>query len=210
VSDNERFTALVRDAHRIRHPEVEPGVLALPPSDRPFDGALLAFRLTDSWRLVTAGLARPDHVVPAMPEGASGFGIELSVRLPVGDSGRAGDRGRDDDHGGAGPDQPAPWASELLRVLADQVVASGEPFLPGHRLENRNPLDGDPTSTATCLLFTADRDLHRVDGPTGVFEFVQVVPVTRDELAEARDASTEAVIDRLLRDSPDLIARLCR
>jgi Suppressor of fused protein (SUFU) len=188
-----RFIGLVRDANRVRHPDLSPGVLLVEPSERAFDGAVLAFRLPDSWRLVTAGLARPDRDRPAASPDASGLGIELSIRLAAGDD-----------------SQPPPWGARLLRRLADEVLGSRTLFLPGHRLENTTPLDGDPASVATCLLFTGDVDLHRVDGPTGRFEFVQLVPVSPGELREAQQTSTEAVVAKLREESPGLVARLGR
>ncbi len=189
----DRFTELIRDANKIRHPRIKPGVLPVPESDRPFDGAVLAYPLEDSWRLVTAGLARPDREGTHPEPGSSGLGIELSLRLPLGEG-----------------KQPPGWGAALLRTLADQVVANGAAFLPGHRLENRNPLDGDPASVATCLIFIKDKDLGQVDGPTGIFQFVQAVPVTAEELARARDESNDVVLDALRRDNPQLIARLTR
>jgi hypothetical protein len=189
----DRFTGLVQDANKVRHPQVKPGVLPVPESERPFDGAVLAYQLEDSWRLVTAGLARPDREGAQPEPDSSGLGIELSLRLPLGDA-----------------KQPPGWGAELLRTLADQVVAKGAAFLPGHRLENRNPLDGNPASVASCLIFVKDVDLNRVDGPTGVFQFVQAVPVTPDELARARDETNDVVIDALQKDNPELIAQLTR
>jgi Suppressor of fused protein (SUFU) len=94
---------------------------------------------------------------------------------------------------------------ELVASLRSQTL-----FLPGHRLESRRPLDDDPASTATCPLFTGDVDLHRVDGPTGRFEFVQVVPVSPAELREAQQTSTGAVVATLREESPGLVARLRR
>jgi hypothetical protein len=93
---------------------------------------------------------------------------ELVIRLAAGDDA-----------------EPPPWGVRLLRRLADQVLQSQTLFLPGQRLENRTPLADDPASLATCLLFTGDVDLHRVDRPTGRFEFVRVVPVSPAELREA-------------------------
>ena len=189
----DRFTGLVRDANKIRHPLLKPGVLPVPESERPFDGAILAYRLDDSWRLVTAGLARPDRAGAKPEPESSGLGVELTIRLPLSDA-----------------EQPPGWAAELLQTLADQIVANGAAYLPGHRLENRTPLDGNPASVASSLLFVKDKDLSRVDGPTGVFQFTQVVPVTVEELARARDESNEAVLAGLEADNPQLIARLTR
>lgn len=110
---------------------------------------------------------------------------------------------------GAGK-EPVAWGPDLLRTLADQVLTTGRPFLPGHRLENNDPIDGNPASNATCLLFTKDKDLSNVDGPTGVFDIVQVVPVTHEELRRAKETSTDDVIASLREESPALIASLSR
>lgn len=83
------------------------------------------------------------------------------------------------------------------------------PFLPGHRLEN-NPLDGDPASNATDLLFTQDKDLRTIEGPMGLISIVALVPVTREELQRAKATSTEAVVEALRAQSPDLVASLRR
>lgn len=183
----ERWAGVVRDVYRVRLPGARP--FEFPVTDRPYDGRVLAYRLDDGWQLVTAGLARPDRTLEPAVTGVSGLGVELTIRLPT-------------------SDEPPGWATALLVTLADQVVQTGRPYLPGHRLQNSTPLDG--RSPATCLLFAADRLVHKVDGPTGGFEFVQVVPVTPEEHARAQAEGTETVLDELRAGSPDLVAQLAR
>jgi suppressor of fused len=182
------YGEMVQKAFRMRFAPVLPGILPIEPSDRPFDGVILAFRLPGHWKLVTVGIWQPDG-----PDQDPIPGLELSINVPLGDDG-----------------QPPGWAVTLLRTLGDQVVGKRVPFLPGHRLENNTPLDGDPASNATDLLFTGDRDLRTIEGPMGLITIVALVPVTREELQRAKDTSTDEVVEALREQSPDLVARLRR
>jgi Suppressor of fused protein (SUFU) len=171
------------------HPGAEPRTLevrAVP--DRPFEGAVHAYRAEDHWLLVTEGLAGQDTA-------------ELTLRVAP------------DELAAAPP--AVPWPFQVLVFLANSAVTSGRGFAEDARLDNDAPFNGDQAATARCLVFVADRALTTPgDDPesgsgTGV-TFIQAVPVTADELETAGEKGTAAVTGPLAEDNPLLVARLYR
>jgi hypothetical protein len=132
------------------------------------------------WHLVTFGLAR------------SGWGFELTLRLPRGDE-----------------DVPG-WAVNLLATLGAYVLASGHPLAAGHHVDLRGPMRPDGGSAITAAAVTADPRLGTLDGPHGTVEFLQVVGLTADELELCRAWRTDAVLELLAESDPLLVTRLER
>ena len=119
----------------------------------------------------------------------SGWGFELTMRLPR----SSGDEG------------PPGWALDLLTRLGAYVFSSGSPFGDGHRLDPGGPLTGSAGTRLTAVAFTRDRQLPAIDTPNGSLQFLQVVGITADELAEMQRTSTAAVLGGLAQQTPLLV-----
>ncbi|MFS8101931.1 suppressor of fused domain protein [Lentzea alba] len=138
---------------------------------------LSAYRADDHWFLVTFGLTElftKDSDDPAV----SGFGIELTIRVPPADT-------------------PPLWAPNLLMKLGDYVHSSGRVFAAGHRMDPGGPITGSPGTGLTALAFTEDPVLGTIDTPHGTVQFLTVVGITADELGQAKASSTADVLDNL-------------
>lgn len=146
-----------------------------------------AYPAADHWHYVTYGLS-DIFGEPANGDAISGFGYELSMRVP-----RA-----------AG--QPAPdWPFRLLAKVAD-AARSGSDFASGDRLQVGGPITGQPDCVMQAVAFATDPSLPTwIESPCGSFEVYQLVGVTPQELSEMQATTTEAVIARLAADGQSLI-----
>lgn len=138
---------------------------------------LSAYRCDDHWFLMTFGLTElftKDSDDPAV----SGFGIELTMRVPLADT-------------------PPPWAPNLLSKLGDYVFSSGRVFAAGHRMDPGGPITGSPGTSLTALAFAGDPVLGTIDTPHGAVQFLTVVGITADELSQAKASSTADVLGGL-------------
>lgn len=138
---------------------------------------LSAYRCDDHWFLVTFGLTElfgKDSDDPAV----SGFGIELTMRVPLADT-------------------PPSWALNLLNRLGDYVYSSSRVFAAGHRMDPGGPITGSPDTSLTALAFAEDPALGTIDTPHGTVQFLTVVGITGDELSRAKTSSTTEVLDGL-------------
>jgi hypothetical protein len=171
------------------------------PNDVPLpaqDGVwgISGYRDEGSWLYVTYGLTDlfdlfkkpgpgevdPDAVV------WSGFGFELTMRVRS--------------------DEPTPplWPVELLSKLGKYVYQTKAGFEHGQRLDPRGPITGGTPPTALmALAFVEDPVLQAFDTPLGRVEFITVVGITSDELARMNASSTDAVVDELRQQSPQLV-----
>ncbi|MEU5881048.1 suppressor of fused domain protein [Spirillospora sp. NPDC047279] len=140
---------------------------------------LSAHRADGYWLLVTYGFSDLDDDLDVQ-DGVSGLGFELTMRVP-----RA-----DDD------ELPPGWALETLRKLGEYVFGEGYPFADGHRMGVAGSL-GASESRLNALAFITDPHLGTIDTPNGRVEFITAVGVTREELAEAKATSNDAVLSRL-------------
>jgi hypothetical protein len=116
----------------------------------------------------------------------SGWGFELTMRLP------------------AAPAEEAPpaWALNLLSKLSEYVYSSSQPFAEGHRMSPGGPITGGPGTRLTALAFAPDPQLPPISTPNGSVDFLAVVGITAEELADMKSASTDAVLHRLREDDP--------
>jgi hypothetical protein len=147
---------------------------------------LSAYRGADHWLLVTFGLT--DLFGAVVPKAqVSGWGFELTLRVPKTEQ------------------QPPAWSLNLLEKLGRYVFSSGRPFEPGHRMDPGGPITGKPDTRLTALAFVADPQLPPIDSPHGSAQFLEVVGITADELAQMKATSTQQVIDTLTASSPTLI-----
>ncbi|WP_329236090.1 suppressor of fused domain protein [Actinoallomurus sp. NBC_01490] len=142
---------------------------------------LSAHRGDGYWLLVTWGFSDLDGLLDVESQpGASGLGFELTMRVP-----------RDE-----GDELPPGWALGTLQNLGDYVFGEGCPFADGHRMGVAGRL-GPETSRLNALAFVTDPHLGVINAPDGEVEFITAVGVTREELAEAKATSNDAVLARL-------------
>lgn len=167
------------------------GRVVVCPGASGFDGRVALVGDADGWRAVTIGLSSPD--VEASQPGLCGRGYELSMALPAGAVDLTGGR---------------PWVVDALSSVA-LLAQQGARFGPGSRLRNATPLDGDPASVRSHLLFTQDTLLGSVTTPDGTtIRPLQLVPVDEATLDRAQSTSTEAVLAELTLADPSLVVRL--
>ena len=140
------------------------------------------------WHLVTFGLSELFEKESDDP-GVSGFGFELTLRLPArGDTGEA----------------PV-WASDFLTNLAAYVWQTGHDFAYGDHIDLRGPIRLGSRSAVTAAALAVDPTLGTLEGPFGLVRFLQVVGLTADELELCRAWRTEAVLDLLASIDPLLV-----
>jgi suppressor of fused len=153
----------------------------------------------DHWHLVTRGLSELDAKESDDPE-QSGWGFELTMRIPV------------EDPAGAGSDPAAEpsWAADLLTNLAAYVWTGGHGFAAGHHVDLRGPVKLETGSALTAAVLAVDPTLGRMKGPFGRLSFLQLVPITADELELCRRWSTDGVLAALAERDPLWITRLDR
>ncbi|MEU6717936.1 suppressor of fused domain protein [Nonomuraea sp. NPDC046802] len=144
---------------------------------------LSAHRADNHWLLVTHGFSDLDDILE-LDTPTSGLGFELTMRVP---------RRQDDD-------LPPGWALQTLRNLGEYVFGDGYPFADGHRMGVAGQL-GPETSRLNALAFITDPQLGTINTPNGTVEFITAVGVTREELAEAKATSNNAVLARLTGDN---------
>ncbi|MEV4055306.1 suppressor of fused domain protein [Amycolatopsis sp. NPDC049688] len=145
-----------------------------------------AYRGDGHWLLVTFGLTELFGKESDDP-GTSGFGFELTLRVPV-----AGE-------------QPAPWSLTLLQRLGEYVFSTGRGFEPGHRLSPGGPITGSADTRLTAIAFDADPVLGPIGTPHGAARFLTVFGITDDELRTAKETSTADVLASHRRGNPLLV-----
>nr|WP_237534844.1 suppressor of fused domain protein [Streptomyces sp. SID3343] len=128
----------------------------------------VSYGLTELW--VKRADSNPDW---------SGWGYEFTMRV-------------------ARPDVYAPppqWPYTLLERLARVVHGKGLILGAGHRMDVGEPITGGtPPTTLTALAFAADPLLPTRRTEHGNVEFLQIVGITRADLAEMHDTSTAYVL----------------
>jgi Suppressor of fused protein (SUFU) len=138
------------------------------------------------WLLVTFGLTELFGKVGEDPV-VSGWGFELTMRVPADDN------------------LPPAWALRLLERLGQYVYSGQKPLAPGHRLDPGGPITGAAGTRLTALAFTADPQLPAIDTPHGAVQFLAVVGITAEELAQMKASSTDRVLADLAAVSPLLV-----
>jgi hypothetical protein len=154
-----------------------------------------AYAADDHWHYVTYGLSelfeRREDADPAW----SGWGFELTMRVPRGDEAEAPD-----------------WPFTMLNEVAKYVNGKRVLLEPGHRLDFRQPVtghpavEGAPATGLTVFAFAVDPELGRIDTPNGAVVFLQAVGVTAAEKEWMVAGSTDGVLadlgDPLMRTDP--------
>lgn len=182
------------------YPDVEPkhyGTLhrfALGGPD-PLDG--ISFYPRDEpvphWHIVGYGMSELYAKETDNPD-ESGWGFEFTFRV-------ARDTGDTD---------PPIWAANLLQNLARYVFSSGNWFEPGHHMNANGPIRQGYETGVTALAFAEDPELGTIVTPHGRMQFLQVVGLTGDEYAAARQWNTDGVLGLLAERAPLLVTDLDR
>ena len=157
-------------------------------------GSTLAYASEGHWHYVHLGLSELFEPVPGAYPAVSGWGFELTMRVP-----------RDGD-------QPPVWPFRMLEEIARYVNDKRAVLAPGHRLDVRQPVtghpgvEGAPDTGLTVFAFAVDPVLGEIDTPNGRVVFLQAVGVTAAEKDRMVAGSTAEVLaglgDRLLRTDP--------
>ncbi len=150
-----------------------------------------AYRADGHWLLVTFGLTDLFDTTEDEDPDVSGWGFELTLRVPA-----AGD--------------PPAWSLRLLEQLGRYVYSGAKTLRAGHRLDPGGPITGKPDTRLTALAFTEDPQLSQISSPNGTVNFIAVVGITAAELAQMKTSTTEAVLADLRNRSPLLVTDVGR
>jgi hypothetical protein len=150
-----------------------------------------AYRAGGHWLLVTFGLTDLFDTTEDEDTDVSGWGYELTLRVPA-----AGD--------------PPAWSLRLLEQLGRYVYSGAKSIRARHRLDPGGPITGKPDTRLTALVFTEDPQLSQISSPNGSVSFIAVVGITAAELAQMKTSSTEAVVADLRNRSTLLVTDVGR
>ncbi|RKN16504.1 suppressor of fused domain protein [Micromonospora musae] len=145
------------------------------------------------WHVVGYGMSELYAKESDNPD-ESGWGFEFTIR-PARDIGET---------------EPPMWAASLLQNLARYVFSSGNWFEPGHHMNANGPIRLDYETELTALAFTEDPELGTIPTPHGRVQFLQVVGLTGDEYAAARQWDTDGVLHLFAERVPMLVTDLDR
>ena len=118
-------------------------------------GSTLAYAVGRPLALRHLGLSELFEPVPGADPAVSGWGFELTMRVP-----------RDGD-------EPPAWPFRVLDEIARYVADERAVLAPGHRLDVRHPVtghpevEGAPDTGLTVFAFAVDPVLGEVDTPNG-------------------------------------------
>ena len=153
-----------------------------------------AYDAGSHWHYVTYGLSELYGKHPDADPDVSGWGFELTMRVP------------------RGSEQEAPgWPFAMLNELAKHVNGQAAPVAEGHRVDMLRAVTGHPDvpgapDTALEVYAVAlDPELGRIDTPNGSLAFLQVVGVTPEEKERMVASSTAAVLEELRLQDPLLM-----
>ena len=153
-----------------------------------------AYRAQTHWHFVTYGLSELYVPGPDDDPAYSGWGFELTMRVPQGEGAH-----------------PPPWPFTMLNELAKHVNTNRVLLQEGDRIDLRAPATGHPhvpdapPTALTVYAIAADPELGAIDTPNGRVAFLQVVGVTAAEKEQMVQSSTAAVLDRMLESNPSLL-----
>lgn len=134
----------------------------------------------DHWHLVTYGLSELFEKTSDDPA-VSGFGFELTMRVP-----RA-----------AGETTPPAWPLRALQGLGRYVLGTRQSLDTGHCADLGGSIAQGVESALTCIACVPDPLLGKIFTPFGSLLFLQIVGVTRDELAAMQKLDHEGVVHLL-------------
>ncbi|KGM12897.1 suppressor of fused domain protein [Cellulomonas bogoriensis] len=150
-----------------------------------------AYDTGEHWHYVSYGLSELFTPAPDADPRFSGWGFELSMRVPH-----------------LGLDYPPDWPFTMINQMAKHVRATGQGLVEGDRVDLNEPVTGfphvkdAPRTGLTVYAVTRDPRLGVIDTPNGSVTFRQLVGVTAAEAAEMRYTSTHTVLSRLAQWDP--------
>jgi suppressor of fused protein SUFU len=149
-----------------------------------------AYAAQGHWHYVTYGLSELYMPAPDSDREVSGWGFELTMRVP------------------RGSEATAPgWPFTMLNELAKHVNTNRVLLESGDRIDMRSPVTGHPhvpdapSTNLTVYAVTIDPQLGRISTPNGTVQFLQVVGVTDAEKEQMLASSTADVLAGLASDN---------
>ncbi len=145
-----------------------------------------AYRADGHWHYVTYGLSNVFDEDEGDNHGFSGNGCELTWRIR--------------DEGGAA-DAPG-WPFTVLQRIAKWAIDERFVLMEGRQIALSRPVTGypdtgGPDTPQTSLLLVTDPELGEIDTVNGRVEFVQLVAVDNQTLADVSELGIDAMVDRL-------------
>lgn len=161
----------------------------------PLDGISAYYRThpIPHWHYVTYGFSEL-YDKEEDDEEVSGYGFELTFRL------RAVE----------GATEAPKWVFSFLQNLARYVFNTGNVFRPGEWMTANGPIALDTDTRICSMAMTSDPELPALQTPNGRLEFIQVVGLTVEEEATAKQWSTQRLLDSFLPHMPLWITDLSR
>lgn len=166
-----------------------------------------ATRAPVGWMYVTYGLSELFEKTSDDPA-VSGFGFELSLRIPSA-------RGPAEGASGASEQAPPTWPLRLLQALGHHALSEGGGFDSGHVLDLGAPLvpegsDGPADCALTGLICLPDPLLGKINTVHGSLLFLRLFGVTADERASLADLELGHLIACIAELSPLAITEPAR
>lgn len=157
----------------------------------PLDG-ISVYRNDDHLHLVSYGFSNLYYDEEALGKEFSGFGFELTMRLPLSE------------------DEPY-WAMNLMQNLARYIFDSGKWFEAGQYIGGQGPIKVDSDTALSSLVLIEDPQLDAIDTPHGRVEFLQLYGITATELERVlSDKNARPLLAEHQQHNPLLITQLDR
>ena len=121
------------------------------------------------WHHVSHGLSELFEKSSNNPD-ISGFGFELTLRLPRGDE-----------------DVPPAWGVRLIQALGHYVLSGHGLLDTGHVVDLGGSIRPDGHSPLTGVMLVPDPDLGKIETPHGSLLFLQLVGLMPNELEVVKD-----------------------
>ena len=134
------------------------------------------------WHYITRGLSdlRGEHPTGDYV-GKSGFGFELTFRLPKRPTERT----------------PKGWPMELLTWLARQVFDTGAYVEIGHQMSLGEAGTFNSKKSLCSIVFAADPQMSAVSSASGNVRFIQVIGLTLEQQDQVASSDPETYIKKL-------------
>lgn len=145
-----------------------------------------AYAADGHWFFVTYGLSELYLKGPQDDPEWSGWGFELTMRIPCGTEG-----------------DPPGWPFTMLNEMAKHINTNKILLEVGHRIDLGSPVTGYPNTPdgpdtgLTVLAFTLDPILGEIATPNGKVNFLEAVGVTAAEKEQMLASSTATVLASL-------------
>jgi hypothetical protein len=154
------------------------------------------------WLYVSYGLSELFEKTTGDPN-ISGFGFELSFRLPAAPEGPS--RGSEPEQG-----HPPIWPLRLLQSIGHHVLTTRRGFDSGDAIDLGHPLvqpgsDGPSECRLTGLLCLPDPQLGKIETPHGSLLFLRLFGVTAEELAATKQLELASVVACMAELEPMLV-----